>query len=72
VIFFVALEHKIYYSVRRRCANRLCRFKIRLFQQAKNKWEIPAAWRAVVKNDQIAEWRVYADNSPVLRIMQKK
>lgn len=37
-----------------------------------NKWEIPAAWRAVVKDGLIAEWRVYADNSPVLRIMEKK
>jgi len=36
-----------------------------------NKWEIPAAWRAVVKDGLIAEWRVYADNSPVLRIMEK-
>jgi len=37
-----------------------------------NKWEIPAAWRAVVKDGLMAEWRVYADNSPVLRIMEKK
>jgi len=36
-----------------------------------NKWEIPAAWRAVVKDGLIAEWRVYTDNSPVLRIMEK-
>lgn len=36
-----------------------------------NKWEIPAAWRVVVKEGLIAEWRVYADNSPVLRIMEK-
>lgn len=36
-----------------------------------NKWEIPAAWRAVVKDGLIAEWRVYADNSLVLRMMEK-
>ena len=36
-----------------------------------NKWEIPAAWRAVVKDGLMAEWRVYADNSPVLRMMEK-
>lgn len=36
-----------------------------------NKWEIPAAWRAAVKDGLIAEWRVYADNSRVLRIMEK-
>jgi ketosteroid isomerase-like protein len=35
-----------------------------------NKWEIPAAWKAVIKNNLIAEWRVFADNSPVLQIMK--
>jgi hypothetical protein len=35
-----------------------------------NRWEIPAAWKAIVKDGLISEWRVYADNSPVLRIMQ--
>lgn len=35
-----------------------------------NHWKIPAAWRAVVRDGQIAEWQVYADNSPVLRIME--
>jgi len=35
----------------------------------KNQWEMPAAWRAVVKEGQIAEWQVYADNEPVRRIM---
>ncbi len=34
-----------------------------------NKWEIPAAWRAVVRGNQILEWQVYADNEPVRRIM---
>jgi uncharacterized protein (TIGR02246 family) len=36
----------------------------------KNEWEIPAAWKAVVKNNRLVEWRVYADNSPVMRIME--
>jgi len=34
-----------------------------------NSWEIPAAWKAVVRNGQIAEWRVYADNQPVRKLM---
>lgn len=34
-----------------------------------NKWEIPAAWRAVVRDNRISEWQVYADNEPVHRIM---
>ncbi|HTV60171.1 MAG TPA: hypothetical protein VMJ93_14965 [Verrucomicrobiae bacterium] len=32
-------------------------------------WEIPAAWRAVVKDGLIAEWQVYCDNEPVRKIM---
>lgn len=35
-----------------------------------NKWEIPAAWRVIVRDGLVAEWRVYADNSPVLQIME--
>ena len=35
-----------------------------------NHWELPAAWRAVVRGGLVAEWRVYADNSPVLEIMK--
>jgi ketosteroid isomerase-like protein len=34
-----------------------------------NKWEMPAAWRAVVKENKISEWQVYADNEPVRQIM---
>ena len=34
-------------------------------------WRIPAAWRAVVRGDQIAEWRVWADNDPVRKILAK-
>ena len=34
-----------------------------------NRWQTPAAWRAVVRGSLIAEWRVYADNEPMRRIM---
>jgi ketosteroid isomerase-like protein len=34
-----------------------------------NSWEIPAAWRAVVKQGRVAEWRVYCDNDPARKIM---
>ena len=34
-----------------------------------NFWEIPAAWKAVVRNGHIAEWHVYADNQPVRKLM---
>ena len=36
-----------------------------------NHWELPAAWRAVVRDGLVAEWQVYADNTPVLQIMQE-
>ena len=28
-------------------------------------WKVPAAWRAVVHDGQVAEWQVYADNEPL-------
>jgi uncharacterized protein (TIGR02246 family) len=34
-----------------------------------NRWQTPAAWRAVVRGPLIAEWRVYADNEPIRQIM---
>jgi ketosteroid isomerase-like protein len=32
-------------------------------------WEIPAAWRAVIRDGLVAEWRVYADNQPLRKLM---
>ena len=32
-------------------------------------WEVPAAWRATVQDGKIAEWRVYADNQPLRKLM---
>lgn len=36
---------------------------------SENRWQTPAAWRAHVENDKLAEWRVYADNEPIRRLM---
>ena len=36
-----------------------------------NRWGMPAAWRAVVRGGKVAEWHVYADNSPVLEIIER-
>ncbi|HJY63587.1 MAG TPA: Type 1 glutamine amidotransferase-like domain-containing protein [Ignavibacteria bacterium] len=36
-----------------------------------NKFEIPASWTAVVKDGKIAKWRVYADNEPVRKLLEK-
>ena len=35
-----------------------------------NHWEIPAAWRAKVHNGLVSEWQVYADNEPVVRLIE--
>jgi ketosteroid isomerase-like protein len=32
-------------------------------------WQVPAAWGAIVEERQIAEWRVYADNQPLRKLM---
>ena len=34
-----------------------------------NRWEGPAAWKATTQGDIMTEWRVYADNEPVRKIM---
>ena len=39
---------------------------------AENHWEIPAACKAVVHRGRVSEWRVYADNEPVWKIMGVK
>jgi|ERR1700685_591154 len=33
-------------------------------------WSTPAACRAVVRDELVAEWRVYADNEPIRRLMR--
>jgi hypothetical protein len=33
-----------------------------------NFWEVPAAWRAVIRDGRVAEWRVYADNQPLRKL----
>jgi dipeptidase E len=38
---------------------------------AENKFEIPASWTALVKNGKISKWRVYADNEPVRKLLEK-
>jgi ketosteroid isomerase-like protein len=37
--------------------------------KSKSFWQVPAAWRAVVADGLIAEWRVYADNQPLRKLM---
>lgn len=39
---------------------------------AQNRWKTPAAWRAVVREHQLAQWQVYADLEPVWKVMGVK
>jgi ketosteroid isomerase-like protein len=36
-----------------------------------NKWRVTAAWRALVEDTLVKEWRIYADNKPVYDILAK-
>jgi len=38
---------------------------------ADNAWSTPAAWRVVVQDGLVAEWRVYADNEPIRQVMAR-
>jgi ketosteroid isomerase-like protein len=35
-------------------------------------WRIPAAWKAVIRDGRVAEWRVFADNKPVYEILGRR
>jgi ketosteroid isomerase-like protein len=35
-------------------------------------WRTPAAWKAVIQDGKIAEWRVFADNQPVYEILASR
>ncbi|HYA58361.1 MAG TPA: nuclear transport factor 2 family protein [Thermoplasmata archaeon] len=34
-----------------------------------NHWTVPAAWRALIRNEHVAEWQVYVDNEPVRKVI---
>lgn len=36
-----------------------------------NHWKIPASWKAIVVDEKIKLWQVYADNSVVIEIVNK-
>ena len=35
-------------------------------------WRTPAAWKAVVRDGKVMEWRVFADNKPVYEILARR
>ena len=36
-----------------------------------NHWRIPAAWKAIIKDNQVKHWQVYADNLVVMDIINR-
>jgi ketosteroid isomerase-like protein len=36
------------------------------------RWRTPAAWKAVVRDGKVLEWRVFADNKPVYEILARR
>jgi ketosteroid isomerase-like protein len=36
-----------------------------------NRWSTPVALRALIEDSLVAEWRVYADNEPIRKLMAK-
>jgi ketosteroid isomerase-like protein len=46
-----------------------CGFALATHAASQKTWRIPAAWHAILKNGQIAEWQVYADNKPVYELL---
>jgi hypothetical protein len=34
-----------------------------------NFWEVPASWKAIVREGKVAHWQVYADNQPIRKLM---
>ena len=37
-----------------------------------NRWQTPAAWKAVIRGALVSEWRVYADNEPIRQVMARR
>ena len=36
-----------------------------------NRWSTPAAWKAIVREGQLAHWKVFGDNKPVYDIIER-
>jgi ketosteroid isomerase-like protein len=35
-------------------------------------WRTPTAWKAVIRDSKVLEWRVFADNKPVYEILARR
>jgi ketosteroid isomerase-like protein len=36
-----------------------------------NRWMVPAAWRAVVREGCVASWQLYVDTTPIRKVMER-
>ena len=39
--------------------------------KAENQWKTQAAWRAVVEEEKVLEWKVFGDNEAIRRVIRK-
>jgi ketosteroid isomerase-like protein len=39
---------------------------------AENRWQTPAAWKAVIRAGLVSEWRVYADLEPLRLVIERR
>jgi ketosteroid isomerase-like protein len=47
-------------------------YSLRGRMSQETRWKTPSAWQAAIRNEKIAEWRVYADNEPIWKIMRDR
>ncbi|MGP8078789.1 MAG: nuclear transport factor 2 family protein [Thermoplasmata archaeon] len=38
----------------------------------RNHWTLPAGWRAVVRDGRVVDWQIYADNTPVQKMLDAR
>ena len=39
---------------------------------AENRWTVPAAWRAVVRDGRLAVWQLFVNPEPILQVMRRR
>lgn len=40
--------------------------------ESADRWSVPAAWRAVVRDDRVALWQVFVNPEPVRKILERR
>jgi ketosteroid isomerase-like protein len=47
-------------------------YSVRGLLSPDSRWKTPSAWQATIRMQRVAEWRVYADNEPIWKVMREK